>query len=351
MADPSPPAGTPVPPALPRWHGDGTTARSVRFTLALMLPVLAGALFGVGFWVVYALLTGILGFTLDTGGPSLKRLLPIAAAGLVILLGGWLGTLATGSTAWITIVLAATGLAYGIVESCDASVASAGRFLCLTASIGALFAPIAPIDVATVAGFVLIVWLISIGWDAATGYWRPSTAPKLKDELAFLTATRAERWLFAVIVAAAVAAAFLTGKALGIERPNWSVLAIVLVMRTDGRMSRTMIGQLLAGTIAGVAVAVAYMALFSSPVALLIGMTLAGILRWPAQNLYGALGLGTMAAFVVFLLELIAHLSHQATNAPLDRLIDISLGCAFALVGYAINEALQAWLRRRQAAA
>ena len=162
--------------------------------------------------------------------------------------------------------------------------------------------------------------------------------------------TRRARWLFAVIVAVAVAAALLASKALGIERPNWAILAIVVAVRNDPVLSRESVVNLLLGTAAGVVVAIAYERVFTSETALMVGMALAALVRWPAQRLHGALGLGAMAVFVIMLLQLVAHYSGLTSHAPSDRLIDVSLGCAFAVAASLVNRGAQAWLRRGRTA-
>jgi hypothetical protein len=330
-----------------RWHGDGLVGRSVRFTILLMAPLFAALLFGEGLWIAYALLTCILSFLLDTGGPARQRLGAIAVAGAVVLAGGALGTLASSNTVLITLALAFTGMLYALVESAHPSAAFAARFMCLTTAIGAVYVPLQVVDILAVAGAVLYAWLVSIAWDAATGIWRPSTAPKLKELLAHLRATKRERWVFAVVVAATVSAAFLTSWALGFERSQWALLAIVAVMRSDAQLSRRLIIDLMLGTVIGVAIALAYGALFTSPPALMIGMAVAALVRWPAQQVHTALGLAAMAAFIILLLQLAAVETSGTSHAPFERIVDIALGCGFAVLALGLNGMAQRLLLAR----
>jgi hypothetical protein len=327
---------------LPRWHGDALIARSVRFTLLLMAPLAVEAIFGAGAWIPYALLTSILAFLIDTGGPALPRLSRIAVAGATVLAGAALGTLAAGNTVLIALAVAAAGLAYALVESIHPSAAAAGRFFCLSTSVCALYAPIRPLDVAVVACFVLYAWAVSVAWDLATGMWRPSTAPKLRELARRLGDIRRERWVFALLVAAAVAASFLTGKMLGLDYPNWALLAVVIVLRADTDFSRHMIINLMLGTLVGVAVSWTWIEFFPSPMALLLGMAFVAAVRWPAEQLHGALGLGAMAAFIVLLIQLVAiETGRVDAHTPIDRLADITLGCGFSLLAVWVNRALQ----------
>lgn len=337
----------PVPaPPLPRWHGDGLPSRSIRFTLLLMAPLAAGLVVRPGAWAAYALLTSILAFLLDTGGPALGRLAAIATAGVVVLSGAALGTLAAGNLALTALVLALGATVYALVEGIHTTAAFAARFLCLTASIGALYAPIHAAYVPLVAGFVLVAWLVSVAWDMATGLWRPSTAPRLRDIVARLEETRRERWIFAAVVSAAVVAAFLSAKAFGLAYPNWAVLAVVIVLRADSTLSRRMLANLMLGTILGVCAAYAWEAVFTAPLGLLAGMVLAALLRWPLQKVQATLGLAAMAAFVVLLMQLVAvETGALAPHAALDRLLDIALGCGFAVLALWVNQKLQGALR------
>ena len=336
-------------PPLTRWQGDALWPRSIRFALVLMAPLIAGLALGPGVWLAYAVLTSVLGFQLDLGGPARQRLATIAIGGLVVLVGGALGTMVAGHVVLTTLVLAATGAIYGLMESADVNAAGTARFFCLIVSIGALFVPMRSVDIPIVAAVVLFIWLVSVGWDMAVGMWRASTAPDLAGLVAGLAPPPRERWVFAAIVAVAVAAAFLVGKALGINRPNWAILAIVIAVRNDPTLSRQSVLNLLLGTAAGVAVALAYERFFATEAGLMIGMALAALVRWPAQRLHGALGFGAMAVFIIMLLQLVALYSGLPSHAPSDRLIDVSLGCAFAAAASFVNTQAQAWLRRRPA--
>ncbi|HVG51689.1 MAG TPA: FUSC family protein [Xanthobacteraceae bacterium] len=341
----------PAPPqpsaaaSLSRWHGDGLLGRSIRFTLLLMAPLFAALLFGGGLWIAYALLTCILSFLLDTGGSAPHRLGAIAVAGAVVLAGTGLGTLASGNTALIALALAFTGMIYALVESSHPSAAFAARFMCLTTAVGALYVPLQIEDVIAVTVSVAYAWLVSVGWDAVTGIWRPSTTPRLDDLLAHLRATERERWVFAIVVAATVSAAFLTSWALGFEHSNWALLAIVAVMRSDAQLSRRMILNLMLGTLIGVGIALAYGVVFTSPLALMIGMAIAAMVRWPAQQVHTALGLAAMAAFIILLMQLAAIETSGTSHAPFERVVDIALGCGFAVVALGLNGAAQMMLR------
>jgi len=93
--------------------------------------------------------------------------------------------------------------------------------------------------------------------------------------------------------------------------------------------------------VVGVALASAYAALLPSAVALLVGMTVAALIRFPAQQRHGALGIAAMASFVILVLQLVADLTATPSRAPVDRLIDITLGCGLSIVAVWINSKVQ----------
>lgn len=105
----------------------------------------------------------------------------------------------------------------------------------------------------------------------------PLDAPEPAEIAAFLRNISASRGLFAALVGLTVASALLTARALGLEHPNWVILALVVVLHADARASRRLIVNLFAG----------------------------------------------------------AH--RRAVPCPLDRLTDISLGCGFSIAALWAN--------------
>jgi hypothetical protein len=333
-------------PETMRWHGDGLRARTIRFTLTVTAPLVAGLVVGDGTWIAYGVLTGILAFTIDTGGSVLERVATHLAAGAVILAGAGLGTLAGGSTVTVTAALVLVGMLYALTEQTHPSIALAGRFLCITLPIGALYVPVAPADVAAVAWTVAYSFAISVIWDAAVGVWRPSTGPRLTAVAERLRATGPEIVVFAIVVGAAVAADFLTALNIGVEKAHWALFALVLVVRSDETTGRQLAWHLLIGTPIGAFIALFYSELVPTQFGLAVGMTVAALLRWPAQAIHGCLGFAALTAFIILLIDLIALDTGVDGNPPFERIIDITLGCAFAVAALSVNHAAQRMLRR-----
>ena len=152
--------------------------------------------------------------------------------------------------------------------------------------------------------------------------------------------------MFAAAVAIAVPLAFLTSVALGLHRPYRALIAVVLVLRADALDSRTQMFQLLGGTLLGVLAAIAFGYAMPSHFALLIAMAVAALIRWPAQQLHGAQGTAALTAFIMLLLELVAGGISPAAHDILERLIDVSVGCVFALLALALDRLGQYALAR-----
>ena len=206
-----------------QWQGDGLYARSSRFGLILLAPIGAGILGQGSQWIAFAILTCLLGFTADTGGPPFRRLTGFLVAGLAVLLGGMLGTAVRGDVVLTALAPAAVAILYGLVEGSHASYASSARIMCLSTVIAAFFTPIEPFDVPVIASFALYSWLVSIAWDAATGLWRPFTGPSPRALASDLRASGLPRWTFAAFCGASVVAASVLSQMLGLSSGQKSV--------------------------------------------------------------------------------------------------------------------------------
>src|SRR3984957_1927683 len=313
-------------------QGDGLYARSARFGLILLAPIGAGVLGQGSRWLPYAILTCLLGFAADTGGPPIRRLTGFLIAGLVVLVGGMLGTVARGDAVLTALAPGMVAVLYGLVEGNHASYATSARIMCLSTVIAAFFTPIEPFDIAVIAAFALYSWLVSIVWDLATGLWRPFTGPSLRALASDLRASPLSRWSFAAICGASVLAASVLAQKLGLRHPDWAIFALLLTLHVNANVSRKVVQILILGTVLGVGLAAIYAALLPSILALIIGAALAALLRFPAQQRHGALGIAAMSAFVILVLQLVGDLTGTPTRAPVDRLIDIALGCGLSIV-------------------
>ncbi|HVZ02449.1 MAG TPA: FUSC family protein [Dongiaceae bacterium] len=331
-------------PTAPASAGDNLTARSIRFAVTVTAPIALNLFLGPQPWLVYALISSIAAYSMDNGGRPAVRLLWIGAIGISILLGAGLGSLVYDNRALTILAFAFGGVVYALSESGHQATITLARFFCFGIAIGALYAKLEPLDCVVVLGFVGFAWLVSVGWDLAAGVVRPARLPALSDILVAMHARLVDRWTFAVAVACAVPVTFLVSAAFGEQKPYWAMLALVLVLRADFNSSRKLMVERFVGTVLGVAVAAVYAALLPYHRALMFGLVLAALARWPAQQRHGALGVGAITAFVMLMIELVTTSRGEALMLFEARIANTAIGIGVALLALALDRALHRWL-------
>jgi hypothetical protein len=319
---------------------DSLTARSIRFAVTVTAPIALNLILGPQPWLVYALIASIAAYSMDNGGRPLLRLLWMGSIGIAILLGAGLGSLVHDSRVLTIAAFAFGGVVYALSESGHQATITLSRFFCFGLAIGALYTRIAPLDVVVVLGFGGFAWLVSVGWDLASGKIRTATLPDLSEIIVAMHARLVDRWTFAIAVAFAVPVTFLISAAFGEQKPYWAMLALVLVLRADFNSSRKLMVERFVGTVLGVTVAAVYAALLPYHQALIIGLMLAALARWPAQQRHGALGVGAITAFVMLMIELVASSRGQAMVLFEARIIDTAIGIGVALLALGLDRLL-----------
>src|SRR3954471_19908456 len=291
---------------------DSLTARSIRFAITVTAPIALNLALGPQPWLVYALITSIASYSVDNGGPAALRLAWMGAVGVGIVAGAGIGSLVATSHGLTIAAFAFGGLVYALSESGHQATLTLARFFCFGLAIGALYMQLVPFDVAVVFGFVLFAWAVSAGWDLVSGRWRPAELPALREIFKAMHARLLERWTFAVVLAVAVPVTFLVSNAAGQQKPYWAMLALVLVLRVDFHSSRKLMVERFVGTVLGVGIAALYAVFLPEHLALMIGLVLAALARWPAQQRHGVLGVGAITAFVMLMIELVSSSQGQA---------------------------------------
>jgi hypothetical protein len=324
---------------------DSLVARSVRFALTVTAPVALNLFIGVQPWLVYALIASIAGYGVDTGGRALHRLAWMAGVGAAILAGAGLGSLVTDHPMLTMAAFAFGGVCYALSESGHQVTLTVARFFCFGIAIGALYAQVEWLDIGVVAGFVGFAWLVSCAWDLFAGR-RPPIAPALREIFRAMRARLLDRWTFAIVVALAIPLAFVLSSATGEQKPYWAMLALILVLRVDFNSSRRLMVERFLGTLLGVVVAGLYAALFPNHIALMIGLVLAALARWPAQQKHGALGVGALTVFVMLMIELVVSSRGQALVLLEARVVNTAIGCGVALLALGLDRALHGMARR-----
>jgi hypothetical protein len=335
MADDAAP-GAPRSPVT----ADSLTARSIRFAVTVTAPIALNLVLGPQRWLVYALIASIAAYSMDHGGRPMMRLLWIGSVGVAILLGAALGSSVYDNRALTILAFAFGGVVYALSESGHQATITLSRFFCFGLAIGALYAKLQALDILVVLAFVGFAWLVSVGWDLAAGSMRSASLPGLADILAAMHARLIDRWTFAIAVACAVPITFLVSAAFGQQKPYWAMLALVLVLRADFNSSRKLMVERFVGTVLGVAIAAVYAALLPYHHALMIGLVLAALARWPAQQRHGALGVGAITAFVMLMIELVASSRGAAVMLFEARIANTAIGIGVALLALAFDRIL-----------
>jgi hypothetical protein len=83
--------------------------------------------------------------------------------------------------------------------------------------------------------------------------------------------------------------------------------------------------------------------LLPNHIALMIGLVLAALARWPAQQRHGALGVGALTAFVMLMIELVTASRGQALMLFEARIVNTAIGCGVALFALGLDRSLH-WL-------
>ena len=328
--------------ALPSSPGDDLLwARSIRYTLTVAPLVALGWLLEANIWLVYALVTTTVVFAVDTGGRPLPRLAWMGAGGLVVAAGAALATLLTPSHPLLVTAFALSGIVYALIENTHMVALTLSRFLCFALAIGALYPSFDTLDLGVTVGAVATTWIVSVVWDLVAGGWRRSTAPHWRAIVAALRGRERERWIFALAVALAIPLAYWSSLELGIARPYWAVLTLVVVLRMDFISSRRLMIDRFVGTVLGVVIAGAYAMLFPSNGALMIGIVLAALARWPAQQQHDALGVGVLTAFVMLMIELVSVARGDAAGLLEARVLNTVVGCVIGILATAFDRGLR----------
>jgi uncharacterized membrane protein YccC len=138
---------------------------------------------------------------------------------------------------------------------------------------------------------------------------------------------------FAVCYAAACAIALLAAGALGVARPYWATVTVMMVMRREGLMSLELVIHYMAGTLVGIVVAAGIERVLPAPFALaLVATAFAAFARF-GLALNPGLGFAAFTVFFMLVVDLAVAGSDLAAHVLTIRLYDVAVGCALALAG------------------
>ena len=308
-------------------------AVSLRLGVAIGVPLLGGLATGtVQAGVIAAVCAWFVTFS-DIGTTRTIRVNTMCAAGFAILGGGTVGALFGGTTYADETLVFLSAFTAGWVSASHPGIAAVARFCAVATAVGAgmqftnpgiVLAALAGAAIAIASAF-LIWWLFGLPAEDNLVDWRAG----LRRALGGVGAGPR----YAICYATTAGIALFVAESLGIGRPYWATIAVLLVMRREGTVSLRIIVQYMIGTLAGILAAELIVRLVPVlPVIALIAVACAASGR-VGLALNPALGFMGITAF--FMLAIDIALQGEAIPLPLlsPRLSDVAVGCTLALLG------------------
>jgi uncharacterized membrane protein YccC len=305
--------------------------RSFLFMLGIGTPILAAIVFDELPLALPAAMTGMLLSFADDAGAYGSRVRAVAIALCGLVLGVSLGLVTRGwpPAFWICVVGGAFAVGFAAMQ---------GRLVILgarDAAVGFVVGASLPAPALNEGIFMLIglaVILLARSVDSLVcGPLPLLQAGRVLDK----PNTRASRLRFAVSYGIAVAAAFRLGEALDPVHAPWIVTTTIVVMQPDARASYLRIFERIAGTMAGVAATWLSLFLAHSEIAItVLILLLAANIPHHVQRRYW-LHTGLIAWAVLLIYALSPDGAPQFRDLLEERLLDMLIGCALALLGTA----------------
>ena len=317
-------------------------AVSLRFGVAVGVPLLGGIATGNVPAGVIAAVCALLVTFADIGTTRATRVSTMAAAGFAILGGGTVGAVFGGTTYADEALVFLSAFIAGWVSASHPGIAAVARFCAVATAVGAgmqftnpeiVLAAIAGATIALASAF-LTWWLFGLPAQDNLVDWRAG----LRRALGGVGAGPR----YAICYATTACAALFVAESLGVSRPYWATVAVLIVMRREGTVSLQIIVQYMIGTLAGILVAALIVHIVPMlPVIALIAVACAASAR---VGLAVNPALGYMGLTAFFMLAIDVALQGEASHVQLlsTRLYDVAIGCVLALLGTLVATKLAA---------
>jgi hypothetical protein len=269
----------------------------------------------------------------DVGATRRSRVANMVLAALALAAGGVLGSLVGGTTYADEAAVLTAALVSGWVATSHPGISLDARNFALGTAVGA---GIHFTDAALI-GFALAGGAIAIA--AAFASWRLGGLPPQVDVMDWRAGIRralageGSGARFAACYALSVAAALLAADLMRVNEPYWAAMVVISVMRREGRVSLRIIGQYMAGTLAGVAIAALVAHAFDGAFALVgLGCAFAALAR-PGLALHPSIGFAGFTVFFVLLVDVGLQALGLGGNVFTARIYDTTVGCGLAAIG------------------
>jgi hypothetical protein len=304
--------------------------RGLLFLVNIGIPLLVGAVRGQSQAALAAVVVGMLFGFADNDGPLLSRLRLLVLDAGCIVAGGLVGYFSREHTAMLWPAFVAMALAVGMAPRAGREPLLTGRHAIMAFTVTAAIPTVSVVEIWYLLGvLVLAAASRTIDHLIAGPLPRQPAAPMQ------MPSGRGGWRRFAVAFAGAATAALWLGETLDPIHTIWVVTTTLVVMQPDARASYRRIVERIAGTFAGVCVAWMITRGFHSPAAICVCVLLVAPLI--PHHLANRYWLHTaLIALMVLLAYGLAELNAQSFTKLLpERVIDMLLGCAMALVGTA----------------
>lgn len=316
-------------------------ALALRVGAAVGVPLVGGVSAGIVLPGVIAAVSALLVTFSDIGTTRAARVGNMVAAAFAILAGGTVGALLGGTTYADEALVFLSALIAGWVSASYPGIATVARFCAVATAVGAGLRFTDPaVALAALAGAAIAIssafldwWLFGLPPQQNLIDWRAG----LRRALGGVGAGPR----YAICYAVTACVALLTADSLGVSRPYWATIAVLVVMRREGTVSLQMIVQYMIGTLAGIFLAALIVRFVPMlPAVALIGVACAASARL-GLALNPALGFMSVTAFIMLALDVALQGEAMHMHLLSTRLYDVGVGCVLALLGTLVATKLE----------
>jgi uncharacterized membrane protein YccC len=314
------------------WHhvDTGHIRRGLQFLINIGVPLLVGVLRGEPQMALPAVILGMAFGFADSAGSLSSRLRFLAVDAICIGLGAGLGYFTRSHVTLLVPFFVGLALGIGLSPLTGRMLPLAGRHAAMAFTVAAAL-PVA--FNLPQAGYLFGVFLLAAA-ARTVDYLIAGPLPR-QPMVPLQPPSGRGGWLrYALAFAGAATAALWIGQALDPTHTIWVVATTLVVMQADARLSYRRIVERIAGTFAGVVAA--WLITTSQSIALIAACVLvvAPLIPHHQANRYW-LHTALIALMVLLAYDLAEFDAQSISRLLFERVVDMLLGCAIALVGTA----------------
>jgi F0F1-type ATP synthase assembly protein I len=329
MAPQPPPPSRPAGRLFDRFT-TGHLRRGLLFLANIGVPLIVGAINGQSMPALAAVVIGMLFGFADNDGPLWKRLRLLLHDAAAIAIGATIGYFSRDEPALAWPVFIVMALAVGVAPLAGREWLLTGRHMVMAFTVAAAL----PIFSVTEVHYALAVVALA-AFTRTVDHLIAGPLPRQKAAPMQLPSGHGGWVRFALAFAGAATAAMWIGGTLDPVHTIWVVTTTLVVMQPDARASYRRIVERIAGTFAGVFAAWLVTLVFHSAPVIVIGVLIvAPLIPHHLANRYW-LHTALIALMVLLAYDLAEFHSQDIAKLLPERVVDMLIGCAMALVGTA----------------